>query len=102
MNESNLQQAKAHVRESEILMERQQHLVRRLEEAGHYEAARTARELLATLTETLNASRSILNLKGRKRKNCSRAGTRRRVVPQRIRASPLRCHHSYDASKPKP
>ena len=67
MNESNLQQAKAHVREGAILIDRQKRLVRRLEEAGHYEAARTARELLATLTETLNVSRQHLELKRRQR-----------------------------------
>jgi hypothetical protein len=65
MKERSLQQAKAHVREGEMLIERQKRLVRRLEEAGHYEVARTARELLATLTETLNMSRKHLELERR-------------------------------------
>jgi hypothetical protein len=67
MNERNLQQAKANVREGEMLIKRQKRLVRRLEEAGHYEVARTARELLATLTETLNVSRKHLELERRQR-----------------------------------
>ena len=51
--EDDLAMAKRHVREAEEHVARQLVLIRKLDLAGRHDEARSARELLATLTDTL-------------------------------------------------
>jgi hypothetical protein len=60
MSETPVVEARRHVREGEARIQRQIELLAELERDGHEEAARRARELLATMTETLIAARQHL------------------------------------------
>ena len=55
-----LAMAERHVREGEQRVLRQMELIAELELAGRRDTARIARELLATLTKTLNTARAHL------------------------------------------
>jgi hypothetical protein len=60
MSETFVDQTRRHVREGEVRVQRQIELLADLERDGHDEAARRARELLGTMTETLAAARRHL------------------------------------------
>ena len=60
MSETPVEQARRHIREGEARIQRQIELLAELERDGHYEAARRARELLSTMTETLAVARRHL------------------------------------------
>ena len=57
-----LEMAERHVREGEQRVLRQMELIAELELAGRHDTARMARELLATLTDTLDTARAHLAL----------------------------------------
>jgi len=57
-----LEMAERHVRDGEQRVLRQMELIAELESAGHHDTARIARELLATLTDTLNTARAHVAL----------------------------------------
>ena len=60
-----LAEAKRHVREGEERVARQIMLVRSLDAAGRHHEARTARVLLGTLTDSLDAARRHLQIEQR-------------------------------------
>src|SRR5215469_18584844 len=55
-----LEMGERHVREGEQRVLRQMELIAELEAAGRHDTARVARELLTTLTKTLNTARAHL------------------------------------------
>lgn len=57
-----LEMAERHVREADARVARQIELIAELERDQHFEAARRGRELLATLTDTLNIARRHLQI----------------------------------------
>ena len=63
--ENDLQMAERHVREGEARVSRQLTLVRKLDAENRHSEARMARELLGTMTETLNAARRHLQIERR-------------------------------------
>ena len=82
-----LEMAERHVREGEQRVLRQMELIAELESAGHHDTARIARELLATLTKTLNIARAHLALE------------RKRLVLQQVVYSPHPASPSPPASE---
>jgi hypothetical protein len=60
--EDDLAVTRRHVLEGEERVARQLVLIKKLDLAGRHEDARAARELLGTLTETLNAERRHLQI----------------------------------------
>lgn len=63
--ETDLQMAERHVEVGEARVARQLLLVRKLDAEGRHTEAHVARELLATLTDTLNAARRHLQIERR-------------------------------------